>query len=78
MRVCFVFPVLLYWPSAQAFLIGSGLSLIAALLGALGGRAGTRSLYRRPQAMQPPAPPAYSQGPLRQDPGFASWLDQPD
>ena len=71
----FRFPLLLYRPSFDAFLIASGLSVLAALAGALGS---VRRAMRLPpaQAMQPPAPPTFQRSRLART-AFGRWLDQP-
>ncbi len=71
----FRFPLLLYRPSPVAFLIGAGLTLAAAMAGAL------RSVHRAAQlppaqAMLPPAPPTYRRSRLAQS-RAGRWLDQP-
>jgi putative ABC transport system permease protein len=71
----FRFPLLLYRPSANALVIAAGLSLAAALAGAL--LAVRRAALLSPaQAMQPPAPPTFRHTPLAQT-RFGRWLDQP-
>lgn len=70
----FRFPLLIYRPSATAFLAGAAVSLAATLVGALG--AVRRAVALPPAAaMQPPAPTVYRRG--RFQIGSARWLDQP-
>lgn len=71
----FRFPLLIYRPSAEAFLIAGSVSLIATLSGAL---VAVRRVVKLPpaEAMRPPAPPTYRHGVLAH-PGLRSWLDQP-
>ncbi len=71
----FRFPLLLYRPSPSAFAIAAGLSLLAALAGAM---ASVRRATRLPpaQAMQPPAPPAFRAGRMVRS-RAGRWLDQP-
>ncbi|MDH3641357.1 MAG: ABC transporter permease [Gammaproteobacteria bacterium] len=71
----FRFPLLLYQPSASAVAIASGLSLLAAVAGAMGTVRRATSLPPA-QAMQPPAPPAFQRGRLTRS-GPGRWLDQP-
>jgi len=71
----FRFPLLIYRPGADAFVMGAFVSLAAALAGALG--AVRRAATLAPAtAMQPPSPPAYRHG-LLADSRLARWLDQP-
>jgi putative ABC transport system permease protein len=71
----FRFPMLLYRPSTNAFLIAGLLSLAAALLGAMGS---VRRAARLPpaQAMIPPSPPAFQRSWLAET-RLGRWLDQP-
>ena len=71
----FRFPLLIYRPSPQAFLIAGSVSLAATLAGALGA---VRRVVKLPpaEAMHPPAPPVYRHGVLA-GPGLRRWLDQP-
>ncbi len=71
----FKFPLLIYQPSLHAFVIGSAVSIFAALLGAL---AAVRKAVMLPpaEAMIPPAPPIYRRGMLT-DTAVSRWLDQP-
>jgi len=71
----FRFPLLLYRISPDALAIASGLSVLAALSGAL---ASLRRAMRLPpaQAMQPPAPPVFRRSRLAQS-RLGRWLDQP-
>lgn len=71
----FRFPLLIYRPSPQAFLIAGSVSLAATLAGALGA---VRRVVTLPpaEAMRPPAPPVYRHG-LLAGPHLRRWLDQP-
>jgi putative ABC transport system permease protein len=71
----FRFPLLIYRPSPQAFLIAGTVSLAATLAGALGA---VRRVVTLPpaEAMHPPAPPVYRRGVLS-GAGLRRWLDQP-
>jgi putative ABC transport system permease protein len=69
------FPLLIYRPSAFSFVLGAGVSLLTALLGAL--TAVGKAIKLPPaEAMQPPSPPVY-----KSHIGSESWshslLDQP-
>ena len=71
----FRFPLLVYQPSASAFVIAASLSAVAALSGAA-------TVVRRAaalppaQAMLPPAPPVFRRGRLASS-RAGLWLDQP-
>lgn len=69
----FRFPLLIYRPSMDAFVIGTAISLTTAIAGALGAM---RAAAKLPPAtaMQPPAPPSYRRGGL----GLAAirWFDE--
>ena len=71
----FRFPLLVYHPSASAFVIAASLSAVAALSGAA-------TVVRRAaalppaQAMLPPAPPVFRRGRLASS-RAGLWLDQP-
>lgn len=69
------FPLLIYRPSMNAFLIAGGASLFATLAGALGA---VRRVVKLPpaEAMRPPAPAVYRRSRLSKS-GFGHWLDQP-
>ncbi len=71
----FRFPLLIYRPSAEPFLIGGILSTIAALVGAL---SSVNSAVKLPpaEAMQPPSPPVYRHSIFTHS-RFIRWLDQP-
>jgi putative ABC transport system permease protein len=71
----FRFPLLLYRPSAAAFTIAAVLSLLAALLGAIGS-VRRAALLPPAQAMIPPSPPAYRSSRLAGT-RLGRWLDQP-
>jgi len=71
----FRFPILLYRPSASAFAIAAVLSLLAALLGAVGS-VRRAALLPPAQAMIPPSPPAFRSSRLAGT-RFGLWLDQP-
>jgi putative ABC transport system permease protein len=71
----FRFPLLLYQPSASAFAIASGLSLLAALAGAMSSVRRATTLPPA-QAMQPPAPAAFRHGRLTRS-RVGRWFDQP-
>lgn len=71
----FRFPLLLYRPSAEGFAIGAGLSLVAALGGALGS-VRRAALLPPAQAMQPPAPATFRLARWNTN-RAAKWLDQP-
>jgi len=71
----FRFPLLLYRPSAAAFTIAAVLSLLAALLGAIGS-VRRAALLPPAQAMIPPSPPVYRSSRLAGT-RFGRWLDQP-
>jgi putative ABC transport system permease protein len=71
----FRFPLLLYRPSASAFVIAAVLSLMAALLGAIGS-VRRAALLPPAQAMIPPSPPAYRSSRLAET-RLGRWLDQP-
>lgn len=71
----FRFPLLLYRPSAAAFIIAAMLSLLAALLGAIGS-VRRAALLPPAQAMIPPSPPAYKSSRLAAT-RLGRWLDQP-
>lgn len=71
----FRYPLLLYRTSATAFVIAGGLSLLAALAGAL--LSVRRAMALPPaQAMQPPAPPLFRRSRLARS-ALGRWLDQP-
>jgi putative ABC transport system permease protein len=71
----FRFPLLIYRPSPQAFVVAGSVSLLATLAGAMGA---VRRVVRLPpaEAMRPPAPPVYRHGMLA-GPRLRRWLDQP-
>ena len=71
----FRFPLLLYQTSFDAFLIAGSLSLLAALVGAMG--TVQRAMRLPPaQAMQPPMPPLFQRSRLARS-TLGRWLDQP-
>ena len=69
----FRFPLLIYRPSPTTFLVAAGISLAAAIAGAL---SAVRKVVVLPpaEAMHPPAPTAYNRGILD---AIITWLDQP-
>jgi len=71
----FRFPLLIFRPSPEAFLIAGSVSLLATLGGAL---VAVRRAIKLPpaEAMRPPAPASYRRSRLA-DQLFARWLDQP-
>jgi putative ABC transport system permease protein len=71
----FRFPLLLYRPSASAFIIAGGLSLSAAVIGAVGS-VRRAALLPPAQAMIPPSPPVYKSSRLART-RCSHWLDQP-
>jgi putative ABC transport system permease protein len=71
----FRFPLLLYRPSASAFIIAGGLSLSAAVVGAVGS-VRRAALLPPAQAMIPPSPPVYKSSRLART-RCSHWLDQP-
>jgi putative ABC transport system permease protein len=71
----FRFPMLLYRPSISAFTIAAGLSLMAALLGAIGS-VRRAALLPPAQAMVPPSPPVFRSSRLSLT-SLGRWLDQP-
>ncbi len=71
----FRFPLLIYRPSAFAFIIGSAVSVIASLIGALGA-VGKAVRLPPAEAMTPPAPPVYHRGFLANT-ALSRWFDQP-
>lgn len=72
----FRFPLLVYRPSAVAFLLGGAVSVAAMLIGAL---SAVRSAVKLPpaEAMRPPAPAVYRHSRLLTANGGISWFDQP-
>lgn len=69
------FPLLIYQPGPYSFVMGAIISIVAALLGALG--AVRRAALLPPaQAMIPPSPPVYSQS-TATGKSWYQWLDQP-
>jgi putative ABC transport system permease protein len=71
----FRFPLLIYHPSPFAFVVGGGVSLAAALLGAL---TAVRNALRLPpaEAMIPPSPSVYRHSFVSSS-RLTSWMDQP-
>lgn len=71
----FRFPLLLYGINPRAFAIAGGLSLVAALAGAMGA---VRQAMQLPpaQAMLPPSPPVFKPSRILET-RFGRWLDQP-
>jgi putative ABC transport system permease protein len=65
------FPTLYYAPGVQAFLVAAGVSLAAALLGAIGAARRAGALPPA-EAMRPPAPPTFR----RSGAGLTTRLDQ--
>lgn len=74
-ELLFRFPLLIYRPSAIAFVIGSAVSILAAVMGALGA---VHKAVRLPpaEAMTPPAPAVYHKG-ILSDTALSRWFDQP-
>lgn len=69
------FPLLIYQPGPYSFVAGSLISVVAAVVGALG--AVRRAALLPPaQAMIPPSPPVYTQSAIASV-GWNRWLDQP-
>ena len=71
----FRFPFLLFRPGPGSFAIAAGVSMAAALLGAVGGVRGAVTLAPA-EAMRPPAPPSFHRGAMAKS-RIASVLDQP-
>ncbi|WJG10785.1 FtsX-like permease family protein [Aliiglaciecola sp. LCG003] len=71
----FRFPLLIYQPGFDSLLMGAGVSITAAILGAL---SAVRTAVQLPPAaaMAPPSPPIYRHSRLSSQRWFA-WLDQP-
>lgn len=71
----FRFPLLIYRPSPQSFLLGGIISLAGALAGAL---LAIKNAVKLPptQAMAPPTPPMYHHSRLFLRPGLSHWVDQ--
>jgi putative ABC transport system permease protein len=69
------FPLLIYRPSASAFLIAALVSLAATVIGALAAVHKATSLPPA-EAMRPPAPAVYRRGRLAAS-DLTRWLDQP-
>ncbi|HSN71482.1 MAG TPA: FtsX-like permease family protein [Steroidobacteraceae bacterium] len=69
------FPFLLYQPGPRAFLIAAGISIAAAMIGALGSVREAAALPPA-EAMRPPSPPLFRRTRLARH-ALGHWLEQP-